>query len=140
MKTYILNSTFLILTLCITINLKAQQVNNNKKNYVVLTTNIGHFKPVFITAESLKKDDGHNFGDFQIALYGKDVVQITDTKIMNKIIAQAEHIGVQIAVCEMALKKFNVDISKVNQKIKIVPNAFLYNFQLQNKGYKSISL
>ncbi len=140
MKTYILSSIFLMLTLFSTANLKAQQIDIDKNNYVVLITKMGHFKPVFMTAEILKTEDGDNFGDFQIVLYGKEVIDIANSKIMDGIIAQSEKFGVQIAVCEMALKKFNVDMSKINKKIKIVPNAFLYNFQLQNEGFKSLSL
>lgn len=139
MKKYIFSAFLVMLTIFSASNIVAQD-KTSKNNYVVLSTKVGHLMPVIITAESLKADDGQMFGDFQVIIYGKDVGDITDTETMKPIIARAEKVGVQIAVCEMALKKFNVDKSKVPQGIEIVPNAFMHNFQLQNKGYKSISL
>lgn len=73
MKTYILSALFLMLTLFSTANLKAQQHLNDKNNYVVLTKKIPQLQPIILTAESLKAEEGDDFGDFQVIICGKEI-------------------------------------------------------------------
>ena len=58
----------------------------------------------------------------------------------NHVIKKAEEAGVHITACGFSLNKFKVDKKKIPKGIKIVENGILYNFQLQKKGYKSLSL
>ncbi|QTY27673.1 sulfur reduction protein DsrE [Flavobacterium sp. CS20] len=140
MKTYIFSSIFLMLTLFGTLNTQAQQMNNDKNNYVVLTKKVPQLQPILMTAESLKAEDGDAFGDFQVIICGKEIGDITDTEKIRDFIVKAEKAGVQIIACGFSLNKFKVDKTKVPKEIEVVENGILYNFQLQKKGYKSISL
>ncbi len=140
MKTYIFSSIFLMLALFGTADLQAQQMNNSKNNYVVLTKKIPQLQPIILTAEALKVEDGQNFGDFQVIICGREIGDITDTKKIAKFIEMAEKAGVQLVACGFSLHKFKVDETKVPKEMKVVKNGILYNFQLQKKGYKSISL
>jgi len=140
MKTYILSSIVLMLTLFSSANLKAQQMNTNKNNYVVLTKKVPQLQPIILTAQALKAEDGQNFGDFQVIICGKEIGDITDTKKIGKFIEKAEKAGVELVACGFSLHKFKVDEVKVPKEMKIVKNGILYNFQLQKRGYKSISL
>lgn len=140
MKTYIFSSIFLMLTLFSTTNLKAQQMNKDKNNYVVLTKKVAQLQPIILTAEALKAEEGDAFGDFQVIICGKEIGDITDAEKINKFITKAEKAGVQLVACGFSLNKFKVDKTKISEEIKTVENGILYNFQLQKKGYKSLSL
>ncbi|PZD77123.1 sulfur reduction protein DsrE [Mesonia sp. K7] len=140
MKTYIFSSVILILTLFSTADIQAQQIDHSKNNYVVLTKKVPQLQPIILTAEALKDEEGDAFGDFQVIICGKEIGDITDTEKISDFITKAEKAGVKIIACGFSLNKFKVDKTKVPKEIEIVENGILYNFQLQKKGYKSISL
>ena len=140
MKTYILSAMLFIITLFGNANLQAQQMDNGINNYVVLTTKIQQLQPIILTAEALKAEEGESFGDFQVIICGKDIGEITDAEKIEKFLDKADLAGVQLIACGFSLNKFKVDISKVPNEMKTVENGILYNFQLQKKGYKSLSL
>lgn len=140
MKTYIFSSLFLILTLLSSVNLKAQKIDSTKYNYVVLTKNVAQLQPIILTAEALKAEEGDAFGDFQVIICGKEIGDITDSQKMSDFITKAEKAGVQLVACGFSLNKFKVDKLKVPKEMITVENGILYNFQLQKKGYKSLSL
>lgn len=136
MKSIFLSSVFLMLSIFSTANLQAQQENN----YVVLTKKVPQLQPIILAAKALKAEDGNNFGDFQVIICGKGIKAITQPKEINGFIEKAEEVGVQIVACGFSLNKFQVDKTKIPGEIKTVENGILYNFQLQKKNYKSISL
>jgi intracellular sulfur oxidation DsrE/DsrF family protein len=140
MKTYLFSSLFLMLTLFSATNLKAQQMDSSKNNYVVLTKKVAQLQPIILTAEALKAEEGDAFGDFQIIICGKEIGDITDSEKMGEFIKKAEKARVQLVACGFSLNKFKVDKTKVPKEMITVENGILYNFQLQKKGYKSLSL
>lgn len=140
MKTYLFGSIFIMLALFSTANLKAQEINNSKNNYVVLTKKVPQLQPIILTAEALKSEDGERFGDFQVIICGKEIGDITEADKIGKFIVKAEKAGVHIVACGFSLNKFKVDKNRIPKEIKVVENGILYNFQLQKQGYKSISL
>lgn len=140
MKTYIFSSIFLMLTLLGTLNTQAQQMDNDKNNYVVLTKKVPQLQPIILTAKPLKVEDGEAFGDFQVIICGKEIGNITDPEKISDFIIKAEKADVDIIACGFSLNKFKVDKTKVPKEIEVVENGILYNLQLQKKGYKSISL
>lgn len=140
MKTYIFSSILLITILFTATDMNAQQVTNEKNNYVVLTKKVAQLQPIILTAEALKEEEGNNFGDFQVIICGKEIGDVTDAEKINKFIDKAEKAGVKLVACGFSLNKFKVDKTKVPKEMKTVENGILYNFQLQKKGYKSLSL
>jgi len=141
MKIFFYSSIFLVLSLLSNANLQAQQIDSNaKNNYVVLIKKIPKLQPIILTAEALKAEDGENFGDFQVIICGKEIGDITDTAKMKGFIEKAKRAGVQLVACGFSLNKFKVDKTEVPKEIKTVENGILHNFQLQKKGYKSLSL
>ena len=139
MKSIIYSSLFILLTLFATSNAEAQQ-GDTKHNYVVLTKKVPQLQPILLTAKNLKEEDASQFGDFKVIICGKMIGDITDPEKINGFIQQAEKLGVELVACGFSLNKFKVDKNKVPKQMKIVENGILYNFQLQKKGYKSISL
>ncbi|SIR22809.1 sulfur reduction protein DsrE [Maribacter ulvicola] len=140
MKTYIFSSLLVMIMLFNTTNTKAQDLDRNKNNYVVLTKKVPQLQPIILTAQALKAEEGDKFGDFQVIICGPLIGEITDTEKMGNFIEQAQKFKVQLLACGFSLDKFKVDRTKIPREIRIVENGILHNFQLQNKGYKSVSL
>lgn len=109
-------------------------------NYVVLTKKVAQLKPILLAAEALAKEDGTNFGNFEIIVCGKEIGDLTDTEKINAHLATAEKVGANIIACGFSLKKFKVDPKKLPKNMQIVENGILHNLQLQKKGYLSLSL
>lgn len=129
-----------MLTIFSTTMVNGQTHHNPENNYVVLTKKVPQLKPILITAEKLKEEDGANFGKFEIIICGKEIGDITDPTKIEKFIHEAERLGVQLVACGFSLNKFKVDHKSVPKDFKIVENGILYNFQLQKMGYLSLSL
>tara|TARA_R110001606_G_scaffold225668_1_gene373730 strand:- start:2243 stop:2632 length:390 start_codon:yes stop_codon:yes gene_type:complete len=121
-------------------NLQVQEINTNKNNYVVMTKKVAQLQPIILAAEALKAEEGKDFGDFEIIICGKEIGDITDPEKINKFISKTQKAGVTIVACGFSLNKFKIDRNTVPKEIKIVENGILHNFQLQKKGYKSLSL
>lgn len=138
MKTILFSSILVMLTLFTGTEANAQQ--DAKNNYVVLTKKVPQLQPILITAENLKEEDGHHFGKFEVIICGKEIGDITDPSKMQEFITKAEKLGVELVACGFSLNKFKVDKESVPKEMKIVENGILYNFQLQKKGYLSLSL
>ncbi|APS39464.1 MULTISPECIES: DsrE family protein [Salegentibacter] len=138
MKKSVLIFTAFIMLFSLTTN--AQNNNTTKNNYVVLTKKIPQLQPILITAEELKKEDGHHFGDFQVIVCGQTVTGLTEKKEMQKYLDRAKKAGVSIKACGFSLKKFGVNPEEIPSTMEVVDNGILYDFQLQKKGYFSIEL
>ena len=140
MKKIIFNSVLLVIAFMITSKISGQQTKISKFNYVVLTTNVEQLQPIILTAQALKSEQGSLFGDFQVIVCGKNIGDITDPQKMDLFLSKADEAGVTMVACGFSLTKFKVDKTKIHGKIVTVENGILHNFQLQNKGYKSLSL
>ncbi len=138
MKTIIFRSILLMLTFFTGTEANAQ--HGSEHNYVVLTKKVPQLQPILITAENLKEEDGEHFGKFEVIICGKEIGDITDASKMQKFISKAEKLGVQLVACGFSVNKFKVNKKTIPKQMKVVENGILYNFQLQKKGYKSISL
>lgn len=131
---------FAVFLILFSVKTNAQNQNSDKNNYVVLTKKIDQLQPILITAEALKKEDGHHFGDFQVIVCGQTVTGLTNNEEMEKFTTRAEEAGVKLIACGFSLKKFGVDPENIPSAMEIVDNGILYNFQLQKKGYYSLGL
>lgn len=140
MKTILISAILFSLSF-FTQAIQAQNKNMSTiNNYVVLTKNIEQLQPIILTAEALKQEDLANFGKFKVIICGKQIGDITSPEKMGDFVSKANAAGVQIIACGFSLNKFKIDKTKVPKDIITVENGILYNFQLQKKGYKSITL
>lgn len=141
MKLFILSSIVLFFSL-ITPPVHGQEMSSHqeKNNYVVLTKKVPQLKPIILSAQELAVEDGNTFGKFEVVICGKTVRELTDPEVMQKYISQAEQAGVELVACGFSLKKFGVDRQNIPSQLRVVENGILYNFQLQKKGYTSITL
>lgn len=118
----------------------AQDVDQSMQNFVVLTKKVPQLQPILLAAEELKKENGADFGAFEVIICGQLIGDVTDPQKIGQFIEKAEQLGVTIVACGFSLNKFNIDRSAVPKALKIVENGILYNLQLQQKGYFSLSL
>lgn len=88
----------------------------------------------------MKEEQTTAFGEFHIIICGKGISEITDAEIVQPHLEKAKKTGAKIFACGFSLDKFKIDRTKIATEINIVDNGILYNFQLQNKGYSSLSL
>ena len=109
-------------------------------NYVVLTKKVDQLKPILLAAKTLAEEDGSNFGNFEIIVCGKEIGELTNIEKMQTHLAESKKVGANIIACGFSLKKFNVDPKKLPKDMIIVENGILHNFELQKKGYLSLSL
>ncbi|WP_029038467.1 DsrE family protein [Salinimicrobium xinjiangense] len=138
MKMYFLSS--IVFLLALVSNPVHAQVEEEQQNYVVLTKKIPQLQPIFLTAEALAKEDGNNFGKFEVIICGQTVKELTDKEMMQGYINIAKEQNVELVACGFSLNKFGVDRKDISPELRVVENGILYNLQLQKKGYTSISL
>ncbi|MGO1728314.1 MAG: DsrE family protein [Flavobacteriaceae bacterium] len=111
-----------------------------KQNYVVLTRQIPQLKPIIFAAQDLAEEDGANFGEYHVVVCGKTIEGITDHQKMNEYLTLAKKHNVKLFACGFSMQKFGVEPSQLPKGVDVVKNGILYNFQLQKKGFKSITL
>ncbi len=111
----------------------AQEKHQNT-DFVILTSQYDQLTPIMLAAEDENRD-----GDIQVVLYGNEVKQLTSPDI-RKYLELAENFKVKLLVCQMSLDRLKIKPDSLPKEIEIVDNAFLYSFQLQKKGYKSLTL
>lgn len=120
--------------------LMGQQAAPDAQNYIVITKKVDQLKPLILSAEALRKEDGVNFGKFEIVVCGKDIGDITIPDKIDEHLQNAHKQGVDIIACGFSMKRFGVDPEEIPDGIRIVDNGILYNLRLQKQGYKSLGL
>lgn len=136
MKKTILAFALLLGTLLPNLSLAQDQ----SENYFVLNRNLGQLKAISLASQDLREMDGDSFGEFNVVICGKTVKELTDAEAMQPIVDLAEKCGVTLVACGFSLKKFEVDPKTIPSTMKVVDNGILYGFELQKKGYHSITL
>ena len=72
----------------------------SETNNYLMTTGVSNYIPVMImTAAEMKKEEGKQFGDFEVVIYGAAVKFFTDKAEGEKMIAMAKEAGVKIVLC-----------------------------------------
>ncbi|HLW14986.1 MAG TPA: hypothetical protein VKX30_05775 [Flavobacteriaceae bacterium] len=114
--------------------------NTEQHNYVVMTKNVQQIHPILLAAEELKKEDGENFGVFEVIVCGKNIGDLTDSNKIEKLYERAEKLGVSIIACGFSLNRFKVEKSKLPEGMRVVENGILHSLNLQKKNYYSLDL
>lgn len=145
MKSSFLSTLILITALIFTSNYSNAQTQTlgNKVEYkgankklAVMISDVKHFNTTVETAELLKlKENGLTF---EIVIVGILAKEIVENKELIKIIDRAEKSDAKLVICEYALDVLKVDKSKLDKRISITPNALVYMFELNDKGYNTL--
>ncbi|MCY4779446.1 hypothetical protein ORI89_07280 [Sphingobacterium sp. UT-1RO-CII-1] len=112
--------------------------NGTSTKFGVMITDVMHFKVALETAELMNlKKNGYIF---EIVMVGKLAKEIAENKELKADIEKSEAVGAKLVVCEYALDLFKVDKSKIDKRIEITKNAWLYMFELKDKGYNTLDI
>lgn len=98
---------------------------------------IEHFKAAILTADQLQKNN-RNF-TIEVVAVGKLVKDIAEEQTLLEDINKAEALGVKLTVCEVAMASNKVSKNKLDKRIVTIRNGWVYMFELQDKGYNTIS-
>ena len=110
-------------------------------NNYIMTTGVANYIPVMImTAVEIKKEEGKQFGDFQVVVYGAAVKIFADKAEGQKLVEMAKDAGVTIVLCDFALKHFGIERESLPEGLEYIHNAFKYNFDMKAKGYIVLSV
>jgi len=140
MRNSILIFTTLLSFLLGTQHLQAQEFNPTKNNYLILSKNIQQLKPVLLTATSLAREDGQDYGDFYVIICGKTVKDISDNSEFYALLEEAKLLNIKVFACGISLKKFNITPKQLPDNIAVIENGILYGFQLIKKGFLSLTI
>lgn len=117
-----------------------KSIHPKKNNYIVITSNIQQINPIVLAAKDLAKEDGKNFGEFQIIICGKAVAELIQPEMIAPFLEMTKKEGVKLVACGYSLNQSKINPKDLPNAIKVVDNGLLYDFQLQKKGYLSIEL
>lgn len=107
------------------------------KKFAIMVNDPGLFKAAVHTSKQL--DVGNKKYNFEIVIVGKLAKDIVDDENLKDDINQSLQSGVKISVCNNALEIFKADKSKLDKRIAIVPNGWIYMFELKDQGYNTLS-
>lgn len=115
-------------------------VTSEINNYL-MTTGVANYIPVMImTAAEMKKEEGKQFGEFEVVIYGAAVKLFTDKAEGEKLIAMAKEAGVKIVLCDFALKHLGISQDELPDGLIFVHNAFKYALNKKTEGFTVLSV
>ncbi len=112
-------------------------VKQNGK-YAILVPNARYFQAAVMTGQTLKANNPKM--DFQIVLISSVVKDLATEESLNSFIEISKKVGIRIVVCEFAMKNQEMKKSEYHSSIHTTPDGFAYMFDLQELGFKTISL
>lgn len=137
--------TALLLSLFLVPNAYSQPAENDNQpqiqpkqgqDYAMLIRKMNHLKAALKTVHMMDEDD-NAVNRFEVVICGKVVKQLNDSK---NIIGKATQAGITLTACGMSLNKFSIEENELPKDIKVVPNGLIRIFELQEQGYKTITL
>lgn len=108
------------------------------KKFAILVQSVKSLRSAIMTATEIKQANPKV--DFEIVIMGQMVQELATDKDLQEAFKIAEQYGVQLRVCEFAMKVYGVSMDSINPYIKGTPNAHKYMFQLQERGYNVLSI
>lgn len=108
------------------------------KKFAMLVQSVKSLRSAIMTASEIKQSNPK--ADFEIVIMGQMVQELSSDKDLQEAFKIAEQYGVQLLVCEYAMKVYGVRMDSINPYIKGTPNAHKYLFQLQERGYNVLSI
>lgn len=120
------------------LELRAQEAIRKNGKYAIMVRNSALFKVSVMTGKELKAKSSKI--QFEIILIGDVIKDLANDAELQKITTECDKVGIKIVACEFAMKMQNVEKSQYPSSVLSTPNAFIYIFSLQEKGFKMITL
>lgn len=114
----------------------AMQTDNPNPNYALLVRNYNHLKAAIKTVDMLTKE-GRTVEHFEVVLCGKKITQINKNRDLIK---KAQKTGITVTACGMSMNKFSMTKSDLPDSVRVVKNGLIRIYDLQEQGYKTITL
>lgn len=112
------------------------EYHEKSTKFAVMIPDVQHFIVGVETGERMDlKKNGYKF---ELVIVGPLAKEIVENEELKAVLDRGEKAGMDFSICEYALDLMEVDKSKVDKRIKIVPNAWLHMFELKDKGYNAI--
>ncbi|WP_430612583.1 DsrE family protein [Flavobacterium sp. JP2137] len=108
------------------------------KKFAMLVQSVKSLRSAIMTATEIKQ--ANPSAQFEIVIMGQMVQELTTDPALQEAYITAEKYGVKLTVCEFAMKVYGISMDAINPYIKGTPNAHKYLFQLQEKGYNTLSI
>jgi intracellular sulfur oxidation DsrE/DsrF family protein len=118
-------------------NTVAIQSDKQSNNYALLVRNYNHLRAAIKTVEMMTEDDPNGVNKFEIVICGKRITNINNHK---SLINEAKQKGITLTACGMSMNKFSMDKEELPEGVGVEPNGLIRIFELQEKGYKTITL
>jgi intracellular sulfur oxidation DsrE/DsrF family protein len=106
--------------------------------YAILAGNYKHFEGSVRTG--LRMRQGNPDLQFQIVMIGRVVKEITTDEHLLALVEDCKTAGIEIVICQNAMKALNVTKSDLHLYIETTSSGFLYMFGLQENGFKVVAL
>lgn len=138
--------TAFLLSIFIVSNAYSQPVESNKQiqiqprsgqSYAMLVRNFNHLNAAIKTVRMMEEDDANSIHHFEVVICGKIVTEFNDNA---DLIDDATQAGIKLSACGMSLNKFSITEGELPQGVGVVPNGLIRIFDLQEQGYKTITL
>lgn len=118
-------------------NMNTPYAARNSSKYAIMVGNAEHFKAAILTANQIISIREKSL--VEVILVGELPQAITeDTSLINEI-DKAEKLGVKVILCEVAMAKYKVKKSKLDNRITTVRNGWIHMFDLKDQGYNTLS-
>lgn len=114
----------------------AYAYNGKSTKFAVLISDVQHLIVGIETAAYM--DVRKNDYKFELVIVGPLAKEIVENEELKTVLDRGENAGVDFSICEYALDLMGVDKSKLDKRIKIVPNAWVHMFELADQGYNTI--
>lgn len=117
-------------------NTSDYEYNEKSTKFAVMVPDVLHFKAGVETAERMHlKENGYVF---EMVMIGELAKEIVENKDLIPYLDRAIKAGMNFSICEYALDLMEIDKSKVDKRIEIVPHGWLRMFELKDKGYNTL--
>jgi intracellular sulfur oxidation DsrE/DsrF family protein len=115
----------------------AIQSDEQSNNYALLVRNYNHLRAAVKTVDMMTEDDPNAVNKFEVVICGKKITNINKHK---SLINEAKQKGITLTACGMSMNNFSMDKEELPEGVGVEPNGLIRIFELQEKGYKTITL
>ena len=115
----------------------AIQSNEQSNNYALLVRNYNHLRAAVNTLDMMTSENPKAVNNFEVVFCGRKITKINKHQ---SLINEAKQKGVTLTACGMSMKKFSMDKKQLPNGVVVKPNGLIRIFELQKKGYKTITL
>ena len=138
-------TAFLLSILIVPIaNSQSVESNNQRQikpdtgeDYAILVRKMNHLNAALKTVRMMEEEEENTIHRFEVVICGKGVTQLNNDA---DLVGKATQAGITLSACGMSLNKFSISKDELPEGIRVVGNGLIRIFELQEQGYKTITL